>query len=101
MFGRWLNGVNKDDKQKIRIGVSAICWAIWRTRNDIIFNKQIETIFFQVIRRAAHSIQQWVFLLPVEQRESMVIECNRMLVVSQDLFFQTTGWQHINRIANA
>jgi hypothetical protein len=39
MFGRWLNGVRKDDKLKIRIGVSALCWAIWRTRNDIIFNK--------------------------------------------------------------
>jgi hypothetical protein len=28
MFGRWLNGVRKEDKQKIRIGVSALCWAV-------------------------------------------------------------------------
>jgi hypothetical protein len=39
MFGRWLNGVRKENKQKIRIGMSALCWAVWRTRNDIIFNK--------------------------------------------------------------
>jgi hypothetical protein len=39
MIGRWLNGVSKDDKPKIRIGVSALCWAIWRTRNNIIFTK--------------------------------------------------------------
>ena len=44
----------------------------------------------QVIRRAAHSIQQWVFLLPVEQGEDMAIGCNRMLVVAHDFFFQTT-----------
>jgi two-component response regulator (ARR-B family) len=100
MFGRWLNGVSKNDKQKIRIGVSAICWAVWRTR-DLVFNNQSGTNFLQVIRRAAHSIQQWVFLLPVEQREDMVIGCNRMLVVAQDFFFQATGWRHNNRITNA
>jgi hypothetical protein len=101
MFGRWLNGVRKEDKQKIRIGVSALCWAIWRTRNDFIFNNQYGTNFLQVIRRAAHSIQQWVLLLPLDQREAMVIGCNRMLAVAQDFFFQATGWRHHNRLANA
>jgi hypothetical protein len=101
MFGRWLNGVRKDDKQKTWIGVSALCWAIWRSRNNIIFNKQSEINFLQVIRRAAHSIQQWGFLLPLEQREDKVIGCNRMLVVARNFFFQPTGWRHLNRITNA
>jgi hypothetical protein len=100
MFGKWLNGVRKEDKHKIRVGVSALCWSIWRTRNDIIFNKQNGTNFLQVIRRAAHWIQQWVFLLPLEHREGMVTGCNRMLVVAQDFFFQATGWRHTNRLAN-
>jgi hypothetical protein len=39
MFGNWLNGVNKKDKVYIRIGISEICWLIWTSRNDIIFNK--------------------------------------------------------------
>jgi hypothetical protein len=39
MFGNWLNGVTKIDKAKIRIGVLALCWAIWISRNDIVFNK--------------------------------------------------------------
>jgi two-component response regulator (ARR-B family) len=91
MFGRWLNGVRKDDTQKIWIGVSALCWDIWKTKNDIIFNKQSGTNFLQVIRRAAHSIQQWVFLFPLEKHEDMVIGCNQMLVVAHDFFFQATG----------
>jgi hypothetical protein len=101
MFGNWLNGVAKTDKQKIRFGVSAICWSIWTSRNDLVFNKNTGTNFLQVIRRAAHWIQQWVFLLPLELREDMVTGCNRMLVVAQDCFFQATGWRHLNRIANA
>jgi hypothetical protein len=100
MFGKWLNGVCKDDKHKIRVGISAICWSVWRTRNDIIFNKQNGTNFLQVIRRAAHWIQQWVLLLPMEQREDMETGFNGILVVARDFFFRTTRWQHINRLAN-
>jgi hypothetical protein len=54
MFGNWLNGVHKLDKNRIRIGISAVCWSIWTNRNDIIFNRQKGTNFLQVIRRAAY-----------------------------------------------
>jgi hypothetical protein len=64
MFGKWLNGVNKHDKARIRIGISALCWSIWTCRNDMVFNKQKSTNFLQVIRRAAHWIQLWALLLP-------------------------------------
>lgn len=52
MFGNWLYGVPKKDKNKIRIGISAICWTIWNTRNEMIFNNQKGTNFLQVIFRA-------------------------------------------------
>jgi hypothetical protein len=45
MFGNWLNGVPKMDKANIRMGVSALCWAIWTSRNDLVFNKKKELIF--------------------------------------------------------
>jgi hypothetical protein len=100
MFGNWLNGLQRIDKDRIRIGVSALCWSICRTRNDIVFNKQNGTNFLQVIRRAAHWVQLWVFLLPEDQWEDMVTGCNRLLMVAQDFFFYATGWQHINRLGN-
>jgi hypothetical protein len=98
MFGNWLNGVPKLDKLKIRIGISAICWSIWRTRNDLVFNNLKSTNFLQVILRAVHWIQQWACLMPEDQRQDMVIGCNRLLMVTQDFYFRVTGWRHINRI---
>jgi hypothetical protein len=44
MFGNGLNEVDRQSKAFIRIGVSALCWSIWRVKNDIIFNKK-KTIF--------------------------------------------------------
>jgi hypothetical protein len=100
MFGNWLNGIPKADKARIRIGVSALCWSIWTCRNKIIFNKQKDTNFLQVICLAAHWIHLWSYLLPADQRELMAIGCNRLLKVDQDFFFQATGWRHINRLKN-
>jgi hypothetical protein len=98
MFGNWLNGVPKNDKNKIRIGVSAICWSIWRTRDNFIFNNQKGTNFLQVIYQAVHWIQLWALLLPEEQRLDLVTGCSRLLMVAQDFYFQDTGWRHISRI---
>jgi hypothetical protein len=67
MFSNWLNGVDKTDKARIRIGVSALCWSIWTCRNNFVFNKHVGTNFLQVIRMAAHWIQLWSMLLPEDQ----------------------------------
>jgi hypothetical protein len=56
MFGNWLNGVDKDDKARIRIGISALCWSIWNCRNDMVFNKIDSTHFLQVI----HTMVHWI-----------------------------------------
>jgi hypothetical protein len=46
MFSNWLNDVNKCDKSRILIGMSALCWAIWTCRNGYVFDKQKGTNFF-------------------------------------------------------
>jgi hypothetical protein len=37
MFDNWLNGIEKM-KARIRIGVTALCWSIWKGQNNVIFN---------------------------------------------------------------
>ena len=39
MFGSWLSNQNKKIRSLIWVVVAAFCWAIWRCRNDIVFNK--------------------------------------------------------------
>ena len=99
MFSNWLNGVEKKTKARIRVGVTALCWSIWTSRNNIIFNKSGAN-FLQVIRLAAHWLDQWSLLLPEDQRELMVSGCNRLLTVTQDCYFWVIGWRHNARIEN-
>jgi hypothetical protein len=38
LFGNLSNGTKRKTKSHIRAGVYAILWAIWNSRNDVIFN---------------------------------------------------------------
>ena len=41
LFISWLEGLNRKIKSKILVGASAICWVLWLTCNDIVFDKAI------------------------------------------------------------
>ena len=88
MFGNWLNGVDRQSKAFIRIGVSALCWSIWRVRNDIFFNKKISFHFLQVINMVSHWVQLWALLSPEGLRDAMASRCTRLLMVTQDILCQ-------------
>jgi hypothetical protein len=62
LFGNWLVWVSKIEKAHIRVGTCALLWAIWRIRNDYIFNNAKTTSFMQVIPLATHWIRMWSFL---------------------------------------
>jgi hypothetical protein len=41
------------------VGVAALCWAIWRCRNDVIFNELKTNSIMQVIFRGAYWLRSW------------------------------------------
>jgi hypothetical protein len=51
MFTDWPHGFHRKLKFKIFVGASAICWVIWLTRNDVVFNKVLAPSYLQVIFR--------------------------------------------------
>jgi hypothetical protein len=97
MFGNWLVRIDRSNKACIRTGVTALCWSIWKCRNDIVFNKKIKFHFLQVIHMMAHWVQLWAYLLPLGQRDIMVSGCSQLQMVAQDILCRA-GWQHISRL---
>jgi hypothetical protein len=97
MFGNWLNGVDKKAKDRIRIGVSALCWSIWRCRNNIVFNNSTTFNIMQVVHMILHLVQQWALLLPQDQQAFMDTGCNHLQTVAQGILSQA-GWCHTSRL---
>jgi hypothetical protein len=81
MFGNWLHGVFKKDKVQIQVGVCALLWTIWNTRDDFVFNITKNPSFMKVIPRATHWIRMWSFLQPEEPRPAMDFGCSQLEMV--------------------
>ncbi len=57
IFDGWFLEVDKKMSKLILVGASAICWAIWLSRNNIVFDKSPSFSYMQVIFRATHWLQ--------------------------------------------
>jgi hypothetical protein len=100
MFGNWLNGVEQHIKARIRLGVCALVWALWKCRNDTVFNKIGTAHFFQVIRMATHWTREWSYLPPEAQRAPMDSGCIRLEMVARAIYNQG-GWRLFKRLHDA
>jgi hypothetical protein len=81
MFGNWHNNEHKEIKQLIWVGVTAICWAIWECRNDIVFKKTKFNSILQVIFKGAYWLRFWAQLQREEQAKDILIAMNKKLEV--------------------
>jgi hypothetical protein len=86
MFTGWLEGINMKLKSKILVGASAICWAIWLTRNDIIFDKTAAPSYLQVIFRGTYWIRSWFLLQKEEDCQFMKMGCSIFETTAMEVF---------------
>src|SRR6266498_155983 len=91
MLSTWLRGVPKKLKLLILVGASSICWAIWLSRNDLVFDKGVVPSYMQVIFRGTHWIRFWSLLQQEEDRTVMKTSC-RMLETMVMEIFAVNGW---------
>jgi succinate-acetate transporter protein len=79
----------------IYAGVAALIWAIWCTRNDIIFKKKQFTSFMQVVFRGAYWLRFWSLLQREDTRESVRVTSKALEAIALE-FFAKNGWRNNN-----
>jgi len=98
LFTGWLDGINKKLKSQILVGASAICWAIWLTRNDIVFDKVVAPSYLQAIFMGTYWTRFWSLLQKEEDRHLMKMGCKTIETVAMEVFARH-GWSFSNRLA--
>jgi hypothetical protein len=94
LFGTWLNNQPKTMKGLIWVGVAALYWAIWRCRNDVIFNKLKTNSIMQVIFRGAYWLRSWSQFQRDEQaKDTLIMLSKRLEVIALDI--SNRGWKHL------
>ncbi len=70
MFDGWILGVDKKKIKLILVKASAICWALWLSINDLVFDKSPSFSYMQVIFRATYWLRSCAQLQRCDEDES-------------------------------
>ena len=97
MFGCWLNGMQWAHKKLVYAGLCALCWAIWLSRNDIVFRKSQKQTCLQILFRATYLARMWMPLQKEEDRDIISTACRVMESTAMEIFARN-GWQFSNRL---
>jgi hypothetical protein len=99
LFGPWLASFPRRQRALVLVGVAAFCWALWLSRNDVVFQKSKTKSFLQVIFRGTFWIRSWSILSKEEGRKQLKGGCRWMETIALELF-KRSWWNVFQRIQN-
>ena len=97
LFGSWLRRFPQKLRKQFLIGVAALCWAIWLSRNDVVFNQKQPNSYLQVIFRGTHWARSWSQLAKEEEKVHMKSNCRVIEGLVMELFAKK-GWNFRQRL---
>jgi hypothetical protein len=59
MFEAWEYDMSSSNRQIFLVGIGAMLWAMWLSRNDVVFSKVAISSSMQVIFRGTHWTRTW------------------------------------------
>jgi hypothetical protein len=62
LFLVWSKFGHKKYNSLLLTAAAALCWAIWLTRNEVVFDKCRSKTFLQVLFRRTYRLRQWASL---------------------------------------
>lgn len=77
---------------------SAICWAIWLSRNDVVFNNSSPKSCVQVAFRAICWCRFWSQLQPRREDQELIKSSCRNVERVLLQFFSNFGWGYALRL---
>jgi len=83
---------NKKYNTLLLTAASALLWAIWITRNEVVFDKCKPKSLLQVLFRGTHWLRHWANLQRHEDLKDQMISVAQHLETSTLGFFGSNGW---------
>jgi hypothetical protein len=62
LFGPSLRSFSKKQRNLVLLGMAAFCWALWISRNDLVFHMSQFKSILQVMCRGTYWIRSWAIL---------------------------------------
>jgi hypothetical protein len=69
-------------------------WAIWLSRNNVVFDKTPIQSYMQVIFRGTHWVRTWASFQKEEKRQALHDACRLMETMTMDIFAKHGWWSN-------
>jgi hypothetical protein len=99
LSGPWLRSFSHKQRNLVLVGVATFYWALWLSRNDVVFHKSKSKTILQVMFRGTFWIRSWS-ILSKEEDGLILKEGSRWLETIALEFFNKSGWNVLKRIKN-
>jgi hypothetical protein len=91
LFNRCSKMASNKHNSLLLTTTSALCWTVWITRNEVVFDKCRPKYFLQVLFRGTHWLRQWTKLQWHDDRRDQLIIAGQHLETSALHFFGSNG----------
>lgn len=81
----------------VLLGVAAFCWALWLSRNEVVFQRSKPLSFLQVMFKGIYWIRSWSILSKEVDKLVLTVGCRRLEIAAL-VFFNRNGWNTLKRI---
>jgi hypothetical protein len=88
LFNRWSKLASKKYNALLLTAASALCCAIWITRNEVVFDKCRSKSFLRVFFRGTHWLRQWANYSDLREQ---LTQAGQHLEISALHFFGSNG----------
>jgi hypothetical protein len=100
LFLVWSKIGHKKYNSLLLTAAAALCWTIWLTRNEVIFDKCRPKTFLQVLFRRTYWLRQWAGLQRHDDQRDQLIQVGQFLETPALQFFSSIGWLSSRYIGN-
>jgi len=98
LFNGWSKTGSKKYNSLLLATASALCWTVWLTINEVIFDKCRPKIFLQVFFRGTYWLRQWATLQWRDNIRDLLTLVGSQLETVVLQFFSSNGWLSTRRI---
>jgi hypothetical protein len=62
LFGPWFRSFTHKQRNLVLVGVAMFCWALWLSRNDVVFHESKSKSILQVMFKKTFWVWSWSIL---------------------------------------
>ena len=94
LFGGWMRRFSGKHRRLVRVGVAAVLWSIWKTRNNACFRSVLPNNPCSITNMIGHWMTTWA-ILQVKETNQHAINWGAKLFVrlSSEVFQANHGWR--------